>query len=123
MEVMRSLVRRYVTAEQKKSEEMGVTEDDVNEIKQDISTFRFELIDILRQNGMDTSKAASKDHQGDYFRRSSRVQLFRICKRHFPIWQLLAKRVAIANVDSRKASRSAWLRILSVKLSSLKRAR
>ncbi len=64
MEVMRLLVRRYVTAEQKKSEEMGVTEDDVNEIKQDISTFRFELIDILRSNGMNTSMAASKDHQG-----------------------------------------------------------
>jgi hypothetical protein len=86
MEVMRSLVRRYVTAEQKKSEELGVTEDDVNEIKQDISTFRFELIDILRQNGMDTSKAASKDHQGDYFRRSSRVQLFRICKRNISLF-------------------------------------
>ena len=66
MEVMRLLVRRYVTAEQKKSEESGVTEDDVNEIKQDIYTFRFELIDILRSNGMDTSKAASKDNQGWY---------------------------------------------------------
>jgi len=52
MEVMRQLVRRYVTAEQKKSEESGVTEDDVNEIKQDISSFRCELIDILKNNGM-----------------------------------------------------------------------
>ncbi|EFX85740.1 hypothetical protein DAPPUDRAFT_309057 [Daphnia pulex] len=62
MEVMRLLVRRYVTAEQKKSEEMGVTEDDVNEIKQDISSFRFELLDILRNNGMkcgDTEKAGN----------------------------------------------------------------
>ena len=50
-----------VTAEQKKSEEMGVTEDDVNEIKQDISSFRFELIDILRSNGMNCGKAGSKD--------------------------------------------------------------
>lgn len=50
-----------MTAEQKKSEEMGVTEDDVNEIKQDISSFRFELIDILRTNGMNCGKASNKD--------------------------------------------------------------
>lgn len=53
-----------MTAEQKKSEEMGVTEDDVNEIKQDISSFRFELIDILRSNGMKTAAAGGKDNAG-----------------------------------------------------------
>ena len=31
---MRNLVRRYVTVEQRKAENQGVTEDDVNEIKQ-----------------------------------------------------------------------------------------
>ena len=30
---MRNLVRRYVTQEQRKAESQGVTEDDVNEIK------------------------------------------------------------------------------------------
>lgn len=50
--VMRVLIRRYVTAEQKKRDEFGITEDDVREIRQDISTFRYDLIDILRQNGM-----------------------------------------------------------------------
>ncbi len=39
--IMRNLVRRYVTQEQRKSENEGVTEDDVNEIKNDISAFRF----------------------------------------------------------------------------------
>ncbi len=53
-----------MTAEQKKSEEMGVTEDDVNEIKQDISSFRFELIDILRSNGMKTAATGGKDNAG-----------------------------------------------------------
>ncbi|XP_026279150.1 transient receptor potential protein [Frankliniella occidentalis] len=52
--VMRLLVRRYVTAEQRKRDEFGITEDDVMEIRQDISTLRFELIDILRNNGMKT---------------------------------------------------------------------
>ena len=67
MEVMRLLVRRYVTAEQKKSEESEVTEDDVNEIKQDISSFRFELIDILKDNGMKTAAAGNKENAGQPF--------------------------------------------------------
>ncbi|KAL6437804.1 hypothetical protein ACFW04_004272 [Cataglyphis niger] len=57
--IMRNLVRRYVTVEQRKAENEGVTEDDVNEIKQDISAFRFELIEILKNSGMNTSTAAS----------------------------------------------------------------
>merc|ERR1719400_2408936 len=55
--IMRNLVRRYVTQEQRKAENEGVTEDDVNEIKNDISAFRFELIEILRQSGMNTASA------------------------------------------------------------------
>ena len=50
--VMRALVRRYVTHEQKKLEDTGVTEDDVNEVKQDINSFKYQLLDVLRQNGM-----------------------------------------------------------------------
>ncbi|XP_025986814.1 transient receptor potential-gamma protein isoform X2 [Solenopsis invicta] len=57
--IMRNLVRRYVTVEQRKTEGEGVTEDDVNEIKQDISAFRCELIEILKNSGMNTSTAAS----------------------------------------------------------------
>ena len=64
--VMKSLVRRYVTREQRKIEETGaVTEDDVNEIKQDIASFRFELIDLLKTNGMKaTSGSGGKDSSG-----------------------------------------------------------
>ena len=56
--IMRNLVRRYVTVEQRKTEGEGVTEDDVNEIKQDISAFRCELIEILKNSGMNTSTAS-----------------------------------------------------------------
>ncbi|XP_049791463.1 transient receptor potential protein [Schistocerca nitens] len=52
--VMHLLVRRYVTAEQRKRDDFGITEDDVIEIRQDISTLRYDLIDILRTNGMTT---------------------------------------------------------------------
>lgn len=55
---MRNLVRRYVTVEQRKAESQGVTEDDVNEIKQDISAFRCELIEVLKNSGMNTSVAS-----------------------------------------------------------------
>ena len=44
----------FVTAEQRKRDDFGITEDDVMEIRQDISTLRYELIDILHQNGMRT---------------------------------------------------------------------
>lgn len=54
---MRNLVRRYVTVEQRKAESQGVTEDDVNEIKQDISAFRCELVEILKNSGMNTASA------------------------------------------------------------------
>ena len=57
-EIMRNLVRRYVTQEQRKAENEGVTEDDVNEIKNDISAFRFEMIEIMRASGMNTRSAS-----------------------------------------------------------------
>ncbi|XP_034937713.1 transient receptor potential protein [Chelonus insularis] len=59
--VIRILVRRYVTSEQRKRDEYGITEDDVMEIRQDISTLRYELIDILRQNGMKTPNVDQTD--------------------------------------------------------------
>lgn len=54
-QIMRNLVRRYVTVEQRKAESQGVTEDDVNEIKQDISAFRCEIVEILKGSGMNTN--------------------------------------------------------------------
>jgi transient receptor potential cation channel subfamily C len=51
---MHLLIRRYITGETRKRDEFGITEDDVMEIRQDISTLRYELIDILKNNGMRT---------------------------------------------------------------------
>lgn len=58
---MKLLVRRYVTAEQRKRDDYGVTEDDVMEIRQDISTMRYEMINILRENGMKTPDVNKQD--------------------------------------------------------------
>lgn len=57
---MRNLVRRYVTVQQRKAESQGVTEDDVNEIKQDISAFRCEIVEILKESGMKTSNVSGQ---------------------------------------------------------------
>jgi len=64
--VVRSLIRRYVMAEQKKRDDFAITEDDVKEIRQDISTFRFELIDILKNNGMRTPKLDKEETNSQY---------------------------------------------------------
>ncbi|XP_076446339.1 short transient receptor potential channel 4-like [Babylonia areolata] len=53
--VMRDLVKRYIMHKQRTRQGgEGVTEDDINELKQDVSSFRFELLEILRNNGMKT---------------------------------------------------------------------
>lgn len=64
---MRMLVRRYVTAEQRKRDDFGITEDDVMEIRQDISTLRYELIDILRTNGMKTPTVDPNDSNSKWW--------------------------------------------------------
>lgn len=58
---MQLLVRRYVTAEQKKLEEFAVTEDDIAEVRHDISTLRFELLDIFKQNSFKVPKINAED--------------------------------------------------------------
>jgi transient receptor potential cation channel subfamily C len=50
--VMKFVIRRYVTNEQRKSEDFSITEDDIQEVRQDISSFKYELLDILRSNNM-----------------------------------------------------------------------
>lgn len=58
---MRSLVWRYVSSMHRKQEENAVTEDDVNELKGDISSFRYELLEVLSKNGMDVSWVEMKE--------------------------------------------------------------
>lgn len=58
---MRNLVRRFITVTQKKTESQVITEDDVNEIKQDISAFRCEMIEILKNSGMNTATTPTEE--------------------------------------------------------------
>ncbi|KAF2366307.1 Transient receptor potential channel [Trinorchestia longiramus] len=58
--VMRALIWRYVCSLQQRNMEKPVTEDDINEVKGDISALRFELIDLFEANGMDISMCEKK---------------------------------------------------------------
>ncbi|XP_073813847.1 transient receptor potential-like [Musca autumnalis] len=59
--IMRSLVWRYVAAQHRKFEDNPVTEDDINEVKSEISTMRYEMLDIFGNSGMDVTSAAKKE--------------------------------------------------------------
>lgn len=94
---MRNLVRRYVTVEQRKAESQGVTEDDVNEIKQDISAFRCELVEILKGSGMNTSTASG---QGAGNKSSHEANVVYICSiLKFDFFSKVEKRIARKSVD------------------------
>jgi len=51
-QVVGELIKRYVVAVQRREQRREVTEDDVNEIKHDISSLRFEILEVLSLNGM-----------------------------------------------------------------------
>ncbi|CAK1542519.1 unnamed protein product [Leptosia nina] len=59
--VMRALVWRYVSAMHRKLDDDPVTEDDINELKGDVSALRYELLEVLGRNGMDVSCADRKE--------------------------------------------------------------
>lgn len=45
----------------RKVDESAVTEDDINEVKGDISAMRYEMLEIFERNGMDVSSADRKE--------------------------------------------------------------
>lgn len=59
--VMRSVVWRYVAAQHRKEEESPVTEDDVNELKGEISSFRCDLMEVLHRNGMKVTSSERRE--------------------------------------------------------------
>lgn len=71
--VMRALVWRYVSAMHRKCDEEPVNEDDINEVKGDISAMRYEMLEVFEKNGMDVSFTDRKE-KGIYFIPSQIVQ-------------------------------------------------
>ena len=69
-DVMKCIIRRYITAEQKKTEDFNITEDDVSEIRQDINKFRYEMIEILKNNNFVTPNT----HNDSMFKNNKRAK-------------------------------------------------
>jgi len=67
--VMRALIWRYISMKPREMESVGVTEDDVNEIKSELSTMKYDFLEVLRKNGMevpsDHRKKTSKTRFND----------------------------------------------------------
>ncbi|XP_052126197.1 transient-receptor-potential-like protein, partial [Frankliniella occidentalis] len=59
--VMRALVWRYVSKSHRACIEAPVTEDDVNEVKGDISALRCDLLEVMSRNGFDVSAVRAAD--------------------------------------------------------------
>ncbi|GLH08834.1 Transient-receptor-potential-like protein, partial [Gryllus bimaculatus] len=59
--VIRALVWRYISAMHRHAEENPVTEDDINEVKGEISAMKCEVLEVLQRNGMDVSSADTKE--------------------------------------------------------------
>ncbi|XP_049937649.1 transient-receptor-potential-like protein [Schistocerca serialis cubense] len=59
--VMRSLVWRYVSAMHRHAEENPVTEDDINEVKGEISAMKCQMLEVFRKNGMDVTSADTRE--------------------------------------------------------------
>ncbi|XP_064074481.1 transient-receptor-potential-like protein isoform X2 [Vanessa tameamea] len=59
--VMRALVWRYVSAMHRRMDDDPVTEDDINELKGDVSALRYELLEVFEKNGMDVSFTDRKE--------------------------------------------------------------
>lgn len=58
---MRALIWRYIVNTHSEHEMNPVTKDDVHELKSDLSSWRCELLEILRRNGMDIASADTKE--------------------------------------------------------------
>ncbi|XP_026639272.1 short transient receptor potential channel 4 isoform X3 [Microtus ochrogaster] len=77
-EVMRNLVKRYVAAmiREAKTEE-GLTEENVKELKQDISSFRFEVLGLLRGSNLSTIPSGTAASSADADEKSHSEEITR----------------------------------------------
>lgn len=75
--VMRSLIWRYVSSMHKQADDSPVTDDDINEVKGEITAMRYELLEVLERNGMDVS-SADKKKDSEYSRPTLYYSVFQV---------------------------------------------
>ena len=96
--VMKYIIRRYITNEQRKSEDFSITEDDINEVRQDINSFKFELLDILKKNNWNVPN--TKKSAGVIGKKSKNME--RQIQKGFQITKIEGIMEAFAGQDSLK---------------------
>lgn len=64
---MRALIWRYVVNAHSEHEMEPVNEDDIHELKSELSSWRCELLDILQRNGMDIGGVDMKEKSEQFF--------------------------------------------------------
>uniref|UniRef100_A0A2S2PPL4 Transient-receptor-potential-like protein n=1 Tax=Schizaphis graminum TaxID=13262 RepID=A0A2S2PPL4_SCHGA len=67
--VMRALIWRYISMKHREMENVGVTEEDVNEIKSELSTMKYDFLEVLRKNGMEVPS----DHRKKTMDKKSKI--------------------------------------------------
>ncbi|XP_025422730.1 transient-receptor-potential-like protein isoform X2 [Sipha flava] len=67
--VMRALIWRYVSMKHREMENMDVTEDDINEVKSELSSMKYDFLEVLRKNGMEVPS----DHRKNTMGRKSKI--------------------------------------------------
>ncbi|VVC45285.1 Transient receptor potential channel,Transient receptor ion channel domain,Ion transport domain,Transient [Cinara cedri] len=67
--VTRALIWRYISMKHREMDNEGVTEDDVNEIKSELSTMKYDFLEVLRKNGMEVPS----DHRKNTMNKKSKV--------------------------------------------------
>jgi len=67
--VMRALIWRYISMKHREMENVGVTEEDVNEIKSELSTMKYDFLEVLRKNGMEVPS----DHRKKTLDKKSKI--------------------------------------------------
>ncbi|XP_034250296.1 transient-receptor-potential-like protein [Thrips palmi] len=78
--VMRALVWRHVSKSHRACIEAPVTEDDVNEVKGDISALRCDLLEVMSRNGFDVSAVRAADDRNAPGNKRQRVWERRLLK-------------------------------------------
>lgn len=58
---MQALVWRYISLKHKESDLSPITEDHIQEVKSDISSLKFQLWGVLKNNGMKIPSEEKKD--------------------------------------------------------------
>ncbi|RZF48962.1 hypothetical protein LSTR_LSTR003038 [Laodelphax striatellus] len=78
--VMRALVWRYVSRMHRHADDSPVTEDDVNEVKGEITAMRHEILDVLQRNGMDIGAADASSRDNLFLGKKNRIWERRLMK-------------------------------------------